>query len=90
MPSGRGVADEDVYKWKKAMVRAKTSIVLTLDVGPLAQMAAIIDDDSRTAKDLWDFIHKFCTEKNTQAIINLHQDLEKLQFKDREDFEKHL
>lgn len=53
-------------------------------------MAAIIDDDERTAEDLWEEIWKYGTTENTQAVINLHQDLEKLQFKEEEDWEKHI
>lgn len=76
-------------KWLKAMVEAKSSIILTLGSSPLAQLSDIIDDDERTAKELWDAVIKLYTTSNAQAIINLEQELEGLRFDDGQSWEKH-
>lgn len=39
---------------RKKMIKAKTAIILTLDSGLHAQMSSIIDDDDRSAKELWE------------------------------------
>ena len=65
------------------MVGAKASIILNLDdVRPLAQTAEIVNNEFRTASDLWEALKKLYTTSNAQAIINLNQDSENLEFKD--------
>lgn len=77
-------------KWEKESVRAKSTIVLTLGDAPLAQLSDVIDDDDRSAKELWDAIARTYTTSNAQAIINLEQELEKLSFDEKTTWEKHL
>lgn len=67
-------------KWLKAMLEAKYSIILTLETRPLAQLSDIIDDDDRTARELWDSIVKLCTISSEQEIINLEQQLKGISF----------
>lgn len=71
------------------MVKAKSSIILTLSSSPLAQLSDIIDDDDRTAKELGDAFVKLYTTSNAQAILNLDQELEALSFEDGKSWEKH-
>lgn len=75
-------------KWLEAMIHAKASINLSLGSGPLAQFNANIDDDERTAKELWDAISTLYTSSNTQVIINLQSELDRPQFKDGGNWEK--
>jgi len=72
-PVGASVAIRK--KWLEAMIKAKSSIVLSLGSGPLAQLSAIIDDDERTAKELWDGLTRLYTTSNAQAIFNLENEL---------------
>ena len=72
------------------MVKAKTAIILSLGTSPLAQLAELIDDDDKTAKQLWDALAKLHTTSNAQLIINLQHELENLSYKDGEVREKHL
>jgi len=76
--------------WKKAMIKAKSSIVLTLDSGPMAQTSSIIDDEDKTAKDLWDSLSALYTTSNEQTVINLMQELENLEYKEDGNWEVHL
>ena len=74
----------------KAMIRAKTSIILALGTGPMAQTSQIIDNEDATAKDLWDAISSLYTMSNEQAVINLMQELESLEYKNDGNWETHL
>lgn len=40
------------WKWLQANVNAKSAITITLDDDPLAQVSALVDEDSKTAKEL--------------------------------------
>lgn len=70
-------------------MRAKSTIVLTPGDAPLAQLSDVIDDDDRSAKELWDAIARTYTASNAQAIINLEQELENLSFDEKNTWEKH-
>ena len=89
-PNGRSATEDKVTEWRQANSKARSSIVMTLDKGPMAQVGHIIDDRSKTAKDLWDALEKLYTTSNTQTIINLNQALNSMRFKDEGDWEKHI
>jgi len=82
-PVGASVAIRK--KWLEAMIKAKSSIVLSLGSGPLAQLSAIIDDDERTAKELWDGLHQMLRPFST-----LRMNFESLRFDENGSWEKHL
>lgn len=61
------------------MFKAKSAIVSTIEVGPMAQVSSIIDSDEGTASELWDALAKLYTTSNEQTVIKLVQELEKLE-----------
>jgi len=77
-------------KWLQAMIKANTSIILSLGSGPLAQLSNLVDNDDRNAKELWEAIARLYTTSNTQILINLQSELDQLRFKDGENWEKHV
>lgn len=48
------------------------------------------DDDSKTAKDLWEESKRIYTTTNAHDIINLERELKSLRFEDIWGWEKHL
>lgn len=77
-------------RWVEANVRAKGTIILTLADGPLAQVSTIVDDDNKTAKDLWTELDKIYRMSNTQMVINIKRELETMTFEKDEEWEKHV
>ena len=78
----------EISRWRAAMVKAKSEITLTLSDGPMAQVSSIIDDDNRTAKDLWDALDRSYRMSNTQMVINIKSGLEKLTLRADSEWEK--
>lgn len=72
-------------RWMQAMIKAKTSVILSLGSGPLVQLSNLIDDDDRTAKELLEAIARLYTTSNTQVVLNLQSELNQLRFKDSDD-----
>lgn len=64
------------------MIRTKSCIVLTWDVGLLEQASVIIDEDECTAKELWIVLEKKYTTSNAQAVLNLQIEMENMEYKD--------
>lgn len=56
----------------------------------MAQLTTTVDDENKTAKDLWNEIDFIYRVSNTQAVINLQRKLESLSKNEAEDFDKHL
>ena len=77
-------------RWRNAMFKAKSEITLTLADGPMAQVSAIVDDDNRTAKDLWDALDRIYRMSNSQMVINIERELEKLTFIKDTEWESHI
>ena len=63
-----------------------------LSLGPdaVSQTRAIIDEDGKSAKELWDELEKIYTESSAQRIQNITQQLESLIFEDKEDWDEHV
>lgn len=76
-------------EWKHENIRSHTSIIFTLDIGPLPQCAAVIEDKKKTAGDIWIELKHLFTTKNTQTIINLSKKPYYLLQKDGQNWEKH-
>lgn len=53
------------------------------------QVSEVIDEDNYTAKELWDALISLCTTSNTQAVIKFEQELETVNYKDGQDWQKH-
>lgn len=77
-------------RWLEFNVKAKSAITLTLSDGPLAQVSTIVDDDDKTAKDLWTELDKAYRMSNTQMVINIQRDLETMTFDRDEEWDKHI
>lgn len=77
-------------KWMEAMVTTKTPIILSLSAGPLSKLSTLVDNDTETAKELWNAISELYPTSNTQVVINLQAELDRLKFKDDSDWEKHV
>ena len=60
------------------MFKAKSEISFTLADGPMGKVSAIVDDDNRMAMDLWDALDRIYRMSNTQMVINIEKELEKL------------
>ncbi len=63
-----------------------------LALGPSAKSktSEIIDDDSKTAKELWDELARLHKMTSTQAILNLKQQIDSLLFHEKKDFSAHV
>lgn len=81
-PRPEGATTAQIARWNRSNIRAKSAIILTLANGPMAQISNIIDDDDRSAKDLWDALARLYTALNEQTVINLLQELETLMYKE--------
>lgn len=68
-------------QWRDDMVMAKSKITLTLSDGPKVQVSTTIDDDNRSTKDIWEALGRAYRMSNTQMVINIEHELEKLRFK---------
>ena len=77
-------------EWQKAQVVAKSNIILHLGPQPQIRSRAILDDDNRTAYELWTFLQNTYTATNEQAIQNLVHQLDNLLYKDGQDWDEHL
>lgn len=64
------------------MVEAKSSIILTSGNSPLDQLRKVLDDDERSATELWDSVVKLYTTFNPQEIFNLEQEQENSHLED--------
>ena len=75
--------------WNKAQIQAKSNIILNLGPQPQIRCRSIVDDDDKTAHELWSFLEETYTSTNTQAIQNILLELDSLTYKDGEDWDKH-
>ncbi len=55
--------------------KAKSDIVLGLGPSATSKTSEVIDDDSKTAEELWDELAHLHTMTSTQTILNLNQQL---------------
>lgn len=69
-------------KWIENMVKAKSSIILTLGTLQISQVNNVIDDEDRSAKVLRDALINLYTLSNDQSVSNLEQELETLRLED--------
>jgi len=70
-------------RWFEASTKAKSTIILCLGDAPLAQTRLLVDDDDRSAKELWDELMRIFTTSNTQSILNIRNELDRLVFEDQ-------
>jgi len=51
-------SEAERQEWLKRSIKAKSNIILSLGDSALAQTRLIIDDDNKTAKELWEALAK--------------------------------
>ena len=56
----------------------------------MPQVSAIVDDDNRTVKDVWDELDRIYRMSNTQMVIHVEKELEKLTFINDTEWESHI
>jgi len=76
--------------WLKKATRAKSNIILSLGDSALAQTRLFVDGDDKTAKDLWLELERIYATSNQQAIQNIKNTLDALQFLDGNDWNAHV
>lgn len=76
--------------WNEANARAKSTIVLTIGDAVIAKVRILVDDDEKTAKELWDELARIHTTSSTQTIANLQQRLDNLSFDETKKFDTHV
>ena len=76
--------------WKKLSTKAKSHLVLSLRPNAISQTRRIIDDDDKSAKDLWDELNRIYTTTSGQAVQNLRQKLDSLVFEDNKSWIEHV
>ena len=62
---------DDFIDWFEKSTKGKSGIVLPFVPFVTAKRSEIIDNDKKTAKDLWDELARLHTTTSTQAILNL-------------------
>lgn len=77
-------------KWFETSVKAKSTITPTFAVGPLVQVSLIVDDDEKSAKELWVQLDSIYRMASTRMVINTERDLASLTFDKDEERESHL
>lgn len=81
---------EEVKIWKEKSAKAKSTIILCLVDSVLANTRAIVDDDERSAKDLWVEQKRMFTTSSQQAITNLHNRLNGCTFNEKGYWNGHI
>lgn len=66
------------------MVKAKSSVILTLESGTMAQTSATIDDDETWAKDLWEAIAALYSTSNEKTVLRFMHELAELELKEQD------
>lgn len=66
------------------------AITMTLSDGTLAQVSTIVDDNDKTAKDLWTKLDKAYHVSKTQIVINIQRDLKTMTFDHDEGLDRHI
>jgi len=87
-PNGNSAAARN--KWEEARNSAKGTLTLHLSPGVQARAIEYVDDESKSALDLWNFLNTTYTATNVQAVQNLRNKLEMLMYVEGADWEEHM
>ena len=80
-----------IEAWEVKNAKAKSTIILTLGDAVMAKTRAIVDNDDRSAKELWEELRRLYTTSNLQVITNLSNRLNSLIFDEtKETWDKFL
>lgn len=72
------VTSSQQRRWLQLDAKSKSTIALTFGNGQLARVSATVDDDKKTAKDLWDELGSAYQMSNKQMVSNIQRELEML------------
>lgn len=70
--------------WKKSNKKSKATIILCFRDSALAKTHNVVDDESKSAKDLLDDLAPLYTTSSTQAVSNLLDKLDNLLYKEED------
>ena len=73
-----------------AICSARGSIILCLGDAVASQTRLFVDDDNKTASDLWKELERNFTMSNAQVVQNIKQKLDTIIFKDNGNWDKHV
>ena len=62
--------------WQENSIKARRNIILALGDSALALIRTFIDEDEKSAKDLWDELKRIYTTSNAQAVQNIRHRLD--------------
>ena len=79
-PFGNSAAQRTQWENKSAIT--KSTIILALSEVVQIRAIALVDDDTKTAHELWEFLATTYTASNEQAIQNIRVKLDSLIFKE--------
>ena len=85
-----GVTKSVIRTWKRLSTEAKSHLVLSLGPDAISQTRRIIDDDEKSAKDLWDELNRIYTTTSGQAVQNLRQKLDSLVYDENKSWNDHV
>lgn len=89
--TGRGASSSAAQDdWVLTSARATGRIILCLGDPVASQTRLFVDDDDKTAGDLWNELEHIFMMSNAQVIQNQKQKLKSLIFKDDGNFDKHV
>lgn len=77
-------------KWFEFITQANSIVIPTLADGPLARVSAIIDDEPKTEMGFWNHLKSIFCMSNTQMVINVECELERLNVEKDEHREGHV
>ena len=76
--------------WNKAQIIAKANIIAHMGSQPQVGTRKIIDDDEKTAYNLWTALEGTYRRRNTQAVQNLKHRLDILLYSDGADWDEYF
>lgn len=79
-----------VSAWEEKSAKEKSTIILFLYDVVLAKTRSIVDDDGKSAKELWDEMKRMYTTYTQQAMTNLHNRLNSCSYDELSLWENHL
>lgn len=88
-PRGRQ-SDAFVVDWTNHSAKAKGRIILFLSDSVAERARDFVDDDDKTAKELWEELQRLFTTSSAQFVQNIKNKLGTLIFRDGSSYEKHL
>jgi len=90
MPAPMGNTAAERRAWNHANALAKSNITLLLSEQVQIRAMAYIDDESKTAHELWEFLNSTYTASNEQAVQNIRVKLDSLVYVEGTEWDEHL